>query len=96
MALGPNMLLQLTSEDVAAVDKLEKFIDTATEMKNFDGGEVKIPIPSELYQECLSRRTSVRYGALRGRYAKAGWKEISLNGSGDKRVFVLNQNECWD
>lgn len=87
------MLLQPTPEDTVAVDGLEKYIDSSPEMKQFDGGEVKIPIPSNLYSQYLSKRTNVRYGALRARYAKAGWKEISLNGAGDKRVFVLNQYE---
>lgn len=93
MAKGPTVALQPTEKDNLAVELLEKYIDESPEMEKFDGGECKIPLPHKLCEELLTIRTSVRYGALRDRYAKAGWKQIALNGQGSTRTFVLNQHE---
>lgn len=93
MARGPMLALQLTDEDKEAVAELEEYIDESPQMAAFDGGELKVPIPTKLYTANLATRTSVRYKALVELYAKAGWKQVSLLGQGDSRVFVLNQHE---
>jgi hypothetical protein len=93
MALGPQKLLEPTKEDLKAVDAIEKYVDESSQIQKFDGGEIRIPIPPELFVEHLAIRMNVRYGELRTRYKKAGWKEIALNGSGNQRVLVLNQYE---
>lgn len=78
MARSPTEALTLTNEDREAVDILEKYIDESPEMKNYDGAECEIRIPSNIHEKCLANRRAIRFRELVARYNKVGWEHIDL------------------
>lgn len=92
MAIGPKEALELTADDKAAIDKLENFIDNSDELSQFDGADVKIPIPESLMKDCLSTRYSVRIRELQKLYFAVGWKRFFLTGQGMLgRILIMSQ-----
>lgn len=90
MAKGPKELLEIRPDDTEAVQQLENFIDSSQVLKDYDGKEITVLIPKDLWNKNFSTRPSQRRQLLVQLYKKAGWGQIYINAPGEGKNYDHN------
>lgn len=97
MAIGPDKLRALTEKDQELIGKFEEHIDAYLLRSGRHGGEIVVPLPSELWEEIPTNRFGLLFQELAKRYKAVGWKQMDWK---DKNL-ILNSAErftgnVWD